>query len=41
MLDKSLMFDEKFKAIASKVSKTIGVLRRLNNLLPRSSLTTI
>ena len=33
--------DEHIKTITSKVSKTIGLLRKLNNRLPRSSLTTI
>ena len=33
--------DEQIKAIISKVSKTIGLLRKLNNLLPQSPLTTI
>ena len=33
--------DEHIKAITSKVSKTIGLLRKLNNLLPQSPLTTI
>ena len=34
------MFDEHIKTIISKVSKTIGLLWKLNNRLPRSSHTT-
>ena len=41
ILDTSLTFDEHIKAITSKVSKTVGLLRKLNNRLPRSSLTII
>ena len=41
ILDTSLTFDELIKKITSKVSRTIGLLRKLNNHLPRSSLTTI
>ena len=41
ILETPLTFDENIKAITSKVSKTIGLLRKLNNRLPRSSLTTI
>ena len=40
-LDTSLTFDEHIKAIKSKVSKTIGLLQKLNNCLPQSSLTKI
>ena len=36
-----LTFDEHIRAITSKVSKSIGLLRKLNNRLPRSSLITI
>ena len=32
LLDTSLTFDEHMKAITSKVSKTIGLLWKLNNL---------
>ena len=35
------IFDEHIKAITSKVSKTIDLLRKLNNSLSRSSLTII
>ena len=37
----SLTFDEHIKAITSKVSKTIDLLRKINKNLPHSSLTTI
>ena len=37
----SLTFDEHTKAITSKVSKTIDLLRKINKNLPRSSLTII
>ena len=39
--DTSLTFDYHIKGITPKVTKTIGLLRILNNRLPRSSLTTI
>ena len=35
------MFDKHIKKIKPKLSKTIGLLRKLNNRFPRSSLTTI
>ena len=41
ILDKTLTFDEHIKAITSKVCRAIGLLRKLNNRLPRSSLTTL
>ena len=41
MLGTSLIFDEYIKVITSKVSKTIGLLWKLNNRLTRSSLTNI
>ena len=41
ILDTSLMFDEHIKTITFKVSKIIGPLQKLNNRLPRSSLTII
>ena len=41
ILDTALTFGEHIKAITSKVSKTIGMLRKLNYHLPRSSLTRI
>ena len=41
ILDTSFAFYEHIKAIKSKVSKTIGPLRKLNSRLPRFSFTTI
>ena len=41
ILDTPLTFDEHIRAIISKVSKSIGLLQKLNNHLPRSSLITI
>ena len=41
VLDPSITFDKYIKVLTSKVSKTIGMLRELNNRLPRSSLITI
>ena len=41
VLDPFLTFDEHIKAISSNVSKAIGLLQKLNNRLPCSSLTTI
>lgn len=41
VLEPFLTFDEHIKAITSKVSKAIGVLEKLNNRSPWSSLTTI
>ena len=41
ILDTSLTFDDHIRAVTSKVSKSIGLLRKLNNHLPRSSLITI
>ena len=40
ILDTSLMYDEHIRVITSKVSKSIGLLRKLNNRLPQSSLIT-
>ena len=40
-LDTSLTCDELIRAIISKVSKSIGLLRKLSNRLLRSSLITI
>ena len=39
-LGTSLTFDEHIRTIESKVSKSIGLVRKLNNRLPRSSLMT-
>ena len=41
ILETSLTYDENIRAITLKVSKSIGLLRKLNNCLPRSSLITI
>ena len=40
-LDSKLDFQEHLKSIVSKVNKTIGLLRKLHHILPRSSLRTI
>ena len=39
-LDDKLNFGEHLKHIAKKVNKSIGLLRKLQNLLPRRSLVT-
>ena len=41
ILDSKLIFDEHLKMISLKISKTLGLLRKLHNLLPRSALITI
>ena len=41
ILDFKLIFDEHLKMVSLKISKTLGLLRKLHNLLPRSSLITI
>ena len=41
ILDTSLTFDEHIRGITSKVSKSIGLLQKLNYRLARSSLITI
>ena len=38
ILDSKLIFDEHLKMIYLKISKTLGLLRKLHNLLPRSAL---
>ena len=38
ILDSKLIFDEHLKLISLKISKTLGLLRKLYNLLPRSAL---
>ena len=38
ILDSKLIFDEHQKMISLKISKTLGLLRKLHNLLPRSTL---
>ena len=35
------MFDEHLKMVSLKISKTLGLLQKSQNLLPRSALTTI
>ena len=40
-LDTKLDFQEHVKSIFSKVNKTIGLLRKLHHILPRSPLLTI
>ena len=41
ILDTSLRFDEHIKIITFKISKIVGLLQKLNNHLPRPSLTAI
>ena len=38
ILDSKLIFDEHLKMVSLKISKTLGLLRKLHNLLPRSTL---
>ena len=40
-LDKKLNFEEHLNKVKSKVNKTIGIIRKLQNVLPRSALATI
>ena len=40
-LDKKLKFEEHLKKVESKVNKTIGIIRKLQNVLPQSALLTI
>ena len=40
-LDSKLNFEEHLTRVVSKVNKTIGVIRKLQNVLPRSALLTI
>ena len=40
-LDKKLNFEEDHNKVESKVNKTIGIIRKLQNVLPRSTLLTI
>ena len=40
-LDKKLNFKEHLNKVESKVNKTIGIIRRLQKVLPRSTLLTI
>ena len=41
ILDSKLIFDEHLKMVTLKISKTLGLLRKLHNLLPRSALITV
>ena len=41
ILDSNLIFDKHLKMVSLKISKTLGLLQKLNNLLPRSALITI
>ena len=41
VLDNRLSFEDHFKMILNKVNKTIGLLRKLQNILPRSGLLTV
>ena len=41
ILDTKLNFQERIKTILAKVNKTVGLLRKLQNILPRESLLTI
>ena len=40
-LDKKLHFEEHLNKVESKVNKTIGIIRKLQNVLRRSALFTI
>ena len=40
-LDNRLIFDEHLTNVSNKISKTIGLLRKLQNILPRPALLTI
>ena len=41
ILDSKLIFQEHLTMVSLKISKTLGLLRKLHNLLPRSALITI
>ena len=41
VLDDRLSFEDHLKMISNKVNRTIGLLRKLHNILPRSALLTI
>ena len=41
ILDSKLTFDEHLKMVSLKISKTVGLLRKLHDLFPRSALITI
>ena len=40
-LDKKLNFEEYLNKVESKINKTIGIIRKFQNVLPRSALLTI
>ena len=40
-IDAQLTFEEHLKATTTKINKTIGLLRKLQNILPRPALMTI
>ena len=41
ILDSKLAFEEHYKTVISKKNRTIGLLRKLQNLMPREALLTI
>ena len=41
IFDSKLSFDEHLKSVLKKISKTVGLLRKLQDILPRTSLITI
>ena len=41
IFDSKLSFDEHLKSVLKKISKTVGLLRKLQGILPQTSLTTI
>ena len=41
ILDSKLIFDKHLKIVTLKISKTLGLFRKLQNLLPRSALITV
>ena len=40
-LDKKLNFEEYLKKVESKINKAVGIIRKLQNVLPRSALLAI
>ena len=41
IFDSKLSFDEHLKSVLKKISKTVGLLRKFQGILPQTSLTTI
>ena len=41
IFDSKLSFDEHFMSVLKKISKTVGLLRKIEGILPRTSLITI